>query len=151
MFVTEYDPVRIIVFSLHAGGPLTDADVDLIVASIGRAVGDASRQEGGAVTNLVVIETSHSPTAVQRKRIGEVVALVKRGQAAFVVRSSLLRAMITAISWFRQGNRQNVQSTHATYKDARDWLVARSGYSSSVFDAMERLVRSRVQELERAS
>jgi hypothetical protein len=151
MFILEYDPVRIIVFAAHTGGPLTDADVDQIVESTRRAIGDASLQEGSAVTNLVVVESSHSPTAVQRKRIGEAVARVKRGQAAFVVRSPLLRAVITAIGWFRQGNRDNVQSTHATYEGARDWLVARSGHSSNVFDAMESAVRSRVHDLERAS
>jgi hypothetical protein len=151
MLVIEYDPFRVILLAIHVGGPLTDLEIDQIEASILRARVDAARNGDGAVTNLVVVESGHSPTAVQRKRIGEAVALVERGQAAFVVRSAILRAVITAIGWFRQGNRDNVQSTHGSYEGARNWLVARSGHPASAFDAIERRARERVGQLERAS
>jgi len=59
--------------------------------------------------------------------------------------------VITAIGWFRQGNRENVQSTHSTYEEARTWLVARSGHPQEAFDALERAVRSRTRALEHAS
>jgi hypothetical protein len=137
MYVFEYDPLRVILFGLHMDEPLSDADVDRIVASTERAVGDAARQ-GAGVTGL-------SPTSEQRKRLGEVTAHVKRGHMAFVVRSPLIRAVIAAIGWFKQGNPDNVHSTHATYEDARKWLVTHSGHSASVFDALEREVRSRVE------
>jgi hypothetical protein len=151
MYVSEYDPSRVILFAIHLGGPLSDVEVDQIEASIQRAIVDAARQGDLALTNLVIVESRHSPTAMQRKRIGEAVARVTRGHAAFVVRSPILRAVITAIGWFRQGNRDNVQSTHASYEGARSWLVARSGHPASVFDAIERRAREQVERLERAS
>jgi hypothetical protein len=150
MYTSEYDADRVILFSMHVGGALTDAEVDHIVACLNRAAADAARQDL-PVTNLVIVDSGHSPTALQRKRIGEAVSAVKHGYAAFVVRSPVLRAVITAIGWFRQGNRENVQSTHATYEEARKWLVARSGYEAQVFDAMERAMSSRMHLLERAS
>ena len=151
MLVSEYDSSRLILFGAHVGGPLGDPDVAQIVTSLRRAVADATRREGAAVTSLVIVESECSPTALQRKRIGEAVALVRRGHAAFVVRSPLLRAVITAIGWFGHGSRENVQSIHASYEGARDWLVARSGHPAHVFDAMDRAVRARIQRVERAS
>lgn len=145
MYVMEYDPLRVILFGLHLDEPLSDADVDRIVASTQRAVDDAAHR-GSTVTGLIVIESRYSPTSEQRKRLGEVSALVKHGHMAFVVRSGLIRAVIAAISWFKQGNRDNVHSTHATYEDARSWLVTHSGHSAHVFDALERQVRSRTQK-----
>jgi hypothetical protein len=151
MYLLEYDPIRVILLCLHVDGPLTDPDVDGIVASTRRAADDALRQ-GAAVTVLVIIESRYSPTSEQRKRLGEATALVKRGYMAFVVRSALIRAVITAIGWFKQGNPANVHSTHATYEDARNWLVEHSGHPAHVIDALERQVRSRAQSrLEHAS
>jgi hypothetical protein len=151
MYVLEYDPIRVILFCLHTDGPLTEAEVDSIVAATQRAADDALRQ-GAAVTVLVIIESRYSPTAEQRKRLGEATALVKRGHMAFVVRSALIRAVIAAIGWFKQGNPDNVHSTHATYEDARNWLVKHSGQPAHVLDALERQVRSQAQKrLEHAS
>jgi predicted type IV restriction endonuclease len=65
---------------------------------------------------------------------------------AFVVRSALIRAVISAIGWFKQANPENVHSTHASYEDARDWLVTHAGHPAHVFDALERQVRSRVHK-----
>jgi len=71
---------------------------------------------------------------------------------AFVVRSALIRAVIAAIGWFKQGNPNNVHSTHATYEDARNWLVKHSGHPAHVFDALERQLRLRaLKKLEDAS
>jgi hypothetical protein len=145
MYVMEYDPLRVILFGLHVDEPLSDADVDRIVASTQRAVDDAARQSS-AVTALIIIESRHSPTAEQRKRLGEVSALVRRGHMAFVVRSALIRAVIAAIGWFKQGNRDNVHSTHGAYEDARKWLVSHSGHSADLFDTLERQVRSQAQK-----
>jgi hypothetical protein len=151
MYVSEYDPLRVILLGIHVDGPLSDADVDRIVASTQRAVDDAVRQ-GVAVTGLIVIESRYGPTAEQRKLLGAATALVKRGHMAFVVRSALIRAVISAIGWFKRGNPENVHSTHASYEDARKWLVTQSGHPAHVFDALERPVRSRVQKtLEHAS
>jgi hypothetical protein len=151
MYVSEYDPLRVILFGIHVDGPLSDADVDRIAASTRRAVDDAARQ-GTAVTSLIVIESRYGPTSEQRKRLGEATALIKRGHIAFVVRSALIRAVISAIGWFKQGNPENVHSTHANYEDARKWLVTHTGHPAHVFDALERKVRSRVQKaLEQAS
>lgn len=149
LLVTEYDSERVIVFSAHVGGLLSDADVDGIVASLDRAMADAGRKDV-PVTLLVLVESGQSPTAVQRKRLGEATARIKRGHAAFVVRSPLLRAVITAVGWFRHEIRENQQSTHGSYESARKWLAAHSGYPESVFDAMNHAVRSRTR-LERAS
>jgi hypothetical protein len=74
MYVLEYDPIRVILFCLHTDGPLTEAEVDSIVAATQRAADDALRQ-GAAVTVLVIIESRYSPTAEQRKRLGEATAL----------------------------------------------------------------------------
>src|SRR5580698_9134447 len=151
MYVMEYDPIRVILFCLHTHGPLTEAEVDSIVASTQRAADDALRQ-GAPVTVLVIVESRFSPTAEQRKRLGEATALVKRGHMAFVVRSALIRAVIAAIGWFKQSNPDNVHSTHATYEDARNWLVKHSGQPAHVFDELERKARLRVQKtLEHAS
>ena len=151
MYVSEYDPLRVILLGIHVDGPLSEEDVDRIVASTQRAADDAGRQ-GSAVTCLVVIESRYGPTAEQRKRLGDATALVKRGYMAFVVRSALIRAVISAIGWFKQGNPENVHSTQGTYEDARKWLVAHSGHPAHVFDSLERKVRSRIQKtLEHAS
>jgi hypothetical protein len=151
MYVSEYDPLRVILLGIHVDGPLSEAEVDRIVASTQRAADDSTRQSV-PVTGLIVIESRHSPTAEQRKRLGDATALVKRGHMAFVVRSALIRAVIAAIGWFKHGNPENVHSTHANYEDARKWLVAESGYPAHVFDALERQVRARIQKtLEQAS
>jgi hypothetical protein len=151
MYAFEYDPRRVILFGIHLDGSLSEADVDRIVASTQRAVDDAARQNT-AVTCLVIIESRYGPSAEQRKRLGDATALVKRGHMAFVVRSALIRAVIAAIGWFKQGNPDNVHSTHANYEDARKWLVAHSGHPAHVFDALEREVRARVRKtLEHAS
>jgi hypothetical protein len=151
MYVSEYDPLRVILLGIHVEGALDDADVDRIVASTQRAVDDAARQ-AAAVTCCIIIESRHGPTAEQRKRLGDATALVKHGHMAFVVRSALIRAVISAIGWFKQGNPENVHSTHANYEDARKWLVARTGHPAHVFDALERQVRLRLQRtLEHAS
>jgi hypothetical protein len=68
-----------------------------------------------------------------------------------MLRAPLLRAVVAAIGWFMQGNRDNVQSTHGSYGGARNSLVARSGHPASAFDAVERRARERVGQLERAS
>ena len=151
MYASEYDPLRVILFGIHVDGPLSEVDVDRIVASTRRAVDDAARQ-GAAVTGLIIIESRHGPTAEQRKRLGDATALVKRGHMAFVVRSALIRAVIAAIGWFKQGNPENVHSTHANYEDARKWLVSHTGHPAHVFDELERKARLRVQKtLEHAS
>jgi hypothetical protein len=151
MYVSEYDPLRVILLGIHVDGALSEAEVDRIVASTQRAVDDGARQ-GAAVTCLIVIESRYGPTAEQRKRLGDATALVKRGHMAFVVRSALIRAVISAIAWFKQRNPENVHSTHGSYEDARTWLVAHSGHPAHVFDALERQARSRVQKiLEHAS
>jgi len=151
MYVSEYDPLRVILLGIYVDGALSEAEVDRIVASTQRAVDDGARQ-GAAVTCLIVIESRYGPTAEQRKRLGDATALVKRGHMAFVVRSALIRAVIAAIGWFKQSNPDNVHSTHATYEDARNWLVKHSGQPAHVLDALERRVRSQAQKrLELAS
>jgi hypothetical protein len=147
MQVSVYDPARVILLSLHIGGRLLDADVDRIVTSIQRAIVDAARLGGVRVTSLVVVESEHSATAVQRRRMGAAMALVRRGHTAFVVRSALMRGMITAIGWLNmsEASRDRIQSSHSTYEGARQWLAELSGHPASVFDAMEREARSKVE------
>jgi hypothetical protein len=153
MHVSAYDPSRIIVLSLHVGAALLDTDVDRIVAATQRAIVDASRLGAMGVTSLVLIESEHSATAVQRRRMGAAMALVRRGHTAFVVRSALIRGMITALGWLSMSDasRERVQSTHSTYEAARHWLADLSGHPASAFDAMEREARSKVQLMERAT
>jgi hypothetical protein len=152
MQLTTYDPAQVILFSLHVGGALSDPDVDRVVAGMERARADATRH-GVGVTNLVLIESQHSATAVQRRRMADAMKVIPRGQTAFVVRSPLIRGMITAMSWLSMSDagRNRVQSTHATYEGARQWLVEQSGHPASRFDAMERELRSSVQRMERTS
>jgi hypothetical protein len=147
MQVSVYDPARVILLSLHIGGPLLDADVDRIVTAMQCAIVDAARLGGVRVTSLVVVESEHSATAVQRRRMGAAMALVRRGHTAFVVRSALMRGMITAIGWLNvsEASRDRIQSSHSTYEGARQWLAELSGHPASVFDAMEREARSKVE------
>jgi hypothetical protein len=144
MQLTAYDPARVILLSLHVGEPLSDSDVDRIVEGTHRAAADAARHGGIAVTTLIIIESQHSATALQRRRMGAAMALVRRGHTAFVVRSALIRGMITAIGWLSMSDasRERIQSTHSTYGGARGWLVERSGHPASTYDAMERELRS---------
>jgi hypothetical protein len=144
MYITAYDSARVILVSVHTGGPLTHAEVDGIVAGIARAVDDARHAAGVGVSSLILVESVHAPTALQRKRIAEAAALVPHGQTAFVMKSRLMRAVATAIGWFRKGG-ANVQSIHGSYESARAWLVSRSGHPAAAFDALEHEVRLRLQ------
>jgi hypothetical protein len=151
MQVAAYDPARVILLSLHVGEPPTDAEVDGVVERLRRATVDAALQGGVVVTNLVLIESQHGVTAIQRRRMGEAMALVPRARTAFVVRSALVRGMITAVGWLHMSNARGdrIQSTHATYEGARQWLVEKSGHPAAIFDAMERKTRLTVLERER--
>jgi hypothetical protein len=151
MQLAAYDPARVILLSLHVGGPLTDAEVDGVVERLRRATVDAALQGGVVVTNLVLIESRCGLSAIQRRRMGEAMALVPRVRTAFVVRSALLRGLITAVGWLHMSNAggDRIQSTHATYEGARQWLVETSGHPAAIFDAMERKTRLGVQDRER--
>jgi hypothetical protein len=145
MYVTAYDARRVIIVSLHTGGPLTATDIETIVTTVRRAIRDSTR-ECCALCSLVIVESIHGPDATQRKRIGEAASLVTRGHTAFVMPSPVLRAIATGIGWFRTET-GNVQSTHGTYEAARSRLVKCSGHPPGAFDALARKVRDTTSEL----
>lgn len=143
MYASEYDAERLILFSLHLGDPLSDADVKGIEASIGRLVADASARGDAPATSVVIVETQHLPNAAQRKRIGEAVNRLGRGWQTMVPSSLAARAVMTAIRWFAPPGPGKEDTTYASYDDARAWLVARTGHDGAVFDAMLSRLRAR--------
>ena len=144
MLATAYDSTRLINVSLHVGEPLTDADVDGIIATIGSMAEAVAAGKEAFATTVVIAEANNGPNAKQRRRIGEAARKITRHCQVLVTTSTVVRAITTAIRWFTPSNERNEQATFATYAEARPWLIAHTGHSGEVFDAMLAEVRSRV-------
>jgi hypothetical protein len=145
VYLCTYDANRLVYVALHVGGPLTESDVDVIVASIERGIRDSAARGNVPFSILVVIETNDGPTPMQRKRIGEAAAAIPRAFTAFVFPSPVIRAVITALGWFKRKS-ENVHSAHGSYEAACAWLVKETGHPSAVFDTALSELRARVRE-----
>jgi hypothetical protein len=140
----ESDADRLIDVMLHVGAAPTDADIDAIVASIRKTADAVSRSPTKFGTVLILVDTDHGPDAKQRKRIAEASRAVPRSHEALVTRSTAIRAIMTAIRWLAPGDKKRVQTSHATYEDARAHLVKTTGHPASAFDALHARALGRV-------
>lgn len=143
MLATSYDSKRLINVSLHVGEPLTDADIDGIIGTIDTMVQAVAASSEAFATTVVIAEADNGPNAKQRRRIGEAARKITRHYEVLITTSTVVRAITTAIRWFTPSSERNKQATFATYAEARPWLIAHTGHSGEVFDAMLAEVRSR--------
>jgi hypothetical protein len=146
MLATAYDAERLITFSLHVEDPLSEADMLQILGLIDQLATAVNTRKGAFATTIVIVESEHPPNAAQRRRIGEAAKMVQRGHQALVTRSLLARGVMTAIRWLSPANDEYQQTTFGTYDEARDWLVARTGYPAELFDSLHAEVRGQVRE-----
>ena len=136
MFVTAYDPNRVIHVSIHLNGEMTDADVDKVCGGIDAMASAVAAKKALFATNIVLAEADSGPTAKQRKRIGEASKKLTHSFQVIVTQSAIVRAVATAIRWFSQNDKDNVQKVVATWPEARLWLVQQTHYSAEVLDAL---------------
>jgi hypothetical protein len=145
MLARAWDEKNLVTFALRAGTPLTEAELDEVVASIevlGRAV--VVRGPAAFATAVVLVETDNGPNAVQRKKIAEAFKQVPRLYHVMVTRSMVARAITTAVHWLYPANEHHTHASFATYEEARGWLVPRTGHSAAVFDRLYAEVRAKV-------
>jgi hypothetical protein len=150
LFVTLYDAQRLILFGLHTGEALTDQEFDDILTSIHRATADGLARWIPTVS-VTLVETSNTLNAVQRKRIAAAMSECRLGYHALVTDSILARAAMTAIRWLTRSADGYQQSTHATYEEARVWLVERTRHPAAVFDALHAEARTQVMKAQESS
>jgi len=144
MLAIKFDSQRLISFSLHVGGALSEADMQEMVACIGGLSEGLKARKEAFATVVVVVETAHPPNATQRRRIAEASRKVERGYEAVVTPSVLARGVMTAIRWLIPRGKDYRQETFATFEEARAWLVARTGYPAALLDTMHEEARSEV-------
>jgi hypothetical protein len=143
VFLIVNDVKRLINFSLHVGGPLTDAELAVILANIdATAEALAHAPEAAFSTTVVLVESENGLNAAQRKRLGEASRKITRSHQVLITRSAVARAVMTAIRWFSPPGERERQATFATYEEARTWLVERTSHPADVFDRMLRELRA---------
>ena len=136
MFVTAYDANRVILVSIHLSGEMTDADVDKVCGGIDTMAKAIDQGKAEFATNIVLAEADSGPSAKQRKRIGEATKKLTHSFQVVVTQSAVIRAVATAIRWFSQDDKQNVQKVLATWPEARLWLVQQTQHPPDVLDAL---------------
>ena len=136
MFVTAYDASRVILVSIHLSGQMTDSDVDKVCSGIDVMAKAVADEKAEFATNIVLAEADSGPSAKQRKRIGEASKKLTHSFQAVVTDSAVIRAVATAIRWFSQGDKHNVQKVLATWPEARSWLVQQTRHPADVLDAL---------------
>jgi hypothetical protein len=143
MLADAHDFEKLISIWIHADGPLTDADVARLVAIMRQTGAVLARKSEAVATTLVVVESSHFPDAKQRQQLGVTSRALTRSHVAVVNRSMLIRGVLTAIRWLNS-NKEYFPHLFATYDEARSWMVERTGYSSTTFDALYAQARSKM-------
>ncbi len=136
MFVTAYDANRVILVSIHLSGAMTDSDVDKVCSGIDAMAKAVADKKAAFATNIVLAEADSGPSAKQRRRIGEASKKLTHSFQVVVTQSAVIRAVATAIRWFSQGDKGNVQSVLATWPEARLWLVQQTRHPADVLDAL---------------
>jgi hypothetical protein len=143
MFVTAYDPSRLILVSVHSGDALTQAEYDGILDSIRRMAADGRTREA-PVTALTLVETDKTLNALQRQGIATATNDIRQGYNVVVTTSVLARMVMTAIHWLTPSNSDLVQATFPAYEQARVWLVERTHHPATAFDKLLADVRARI-------
>ena len=141
MFVHVYDPRRLILFALFPTGAVQRDNDEGIVAHERLAADLAQRPLACATTVVIVDETSSVPDASQRKRMADCIRRMTRHRSAFITRSAMARSIVTAIGWLTPSMREVKRSAHASYEEARPWLIEHTGHPSELLDAMHRELR----------
>ena len=122
MFVQVYDSASLIKVAIYTGH-ITDEEHDRAVTRAWDMARDAQRRPMVTARVIVVVETDEQPSPRVRQRLAEADSALPRCDFAFVSRSLMARAAMTAIAWLspeREGRRRKVFST---FEEARDWLV----------------------------
>jgi len=122
VFVQVYDSASLIKVAIYTGH-VTDEEHDRAVTRSWDMTRDAQRRPMVTARVIVVVETDEQPAPRVRKRLAEADSALPRCDFAFVSRSLMARAAMTAIAWLspeREGKRRKVFST---FEEARDWLV----------------------------
>jgi hypothetical protein len=144
MLAAAYDAERLVFVALHVGDPMSEAELQAIEDALGRLAAAVDASPGAIATSLVIVETEQTPTATQRRRIGDAAAKIERLRDVFVTESTVVRGMMGAIRWLLPASPGRAQATFATYEEARAWLVAESGHPAAVFDALHVAARDQV-------
>src|SRR5579884_3912357 len=121
MLVHSLDTKKLISFTLHTGAPLTDGEVETILTNIDAMANALADDPKAHATTVVIVDAESGPSAKQRQRIGEASRKIKRGYQVLVTRSTLVRAIMTAIRWFSPANEKNQHASFATWPEARAW------------------------------
>ena len=96
----------------------------------------------GAWANWVVVlgKGALPPDAATRKRMAEVNQSFQRLRVAVVTESTLMRAMLTALTWFDPAGSQRVTSAHGTVASAAAWMEGLAGHPLPAILAMYRAI-----------
>jgi hypothetical protein len=141
MFVHVYDPRRLILFSLFPPGGVP-GDTDQSIMALERLVADVARNPLACATMVVTVaDESAPPDASQRKRLAECTRRIPRHRFAFITQSAVARTIVTAIGWMTPLTTNVKRSAHASYEDARPWLMKHTEHPIEVFDAIHREVQ----------
>jgi hypothetical protein len=122
VFVQVYDSTSLIKVAIYAGH-VTDEEHERAVTRSWEMTHDAQRRPMVTARVIVIVETDEQPSPRVRKRLAEADHALPRCDFAFVSRSLMARAAMTAIAWLspeREGKRRRVFST---FEEARAWLV----------------------------
>ena len=150
MYPVVYDKRRLILLGLHVGDALTKAELENAVAATLRMAADV-RERGKPSCVLIVVETNNTLDAYQRQRISEASRTVEHAYQAMVTKSPIVRAVATALAWLKPSTNHFHQSAHATYEEARDWLVRHSKHPPEAFDALLAVARKQVERANETS
>jgi hypothetical protein len=145
MIALGFDAARLITVMIHTGAAPTEAEMTRVVAHIDAVAASVGKSQGASSTTIVIVETDHGPNAAQRKRIGAAAKRISRSYQVLVTRSSVVRAIMTAIRWLSPSDENNHQASYATYEEARAWLVARAGLAGDMIDAVHADAREQLR------
>jgi hypothetical protein len=136
MFVHVHDAQRLILFALLAPSA-SQRDGDRAIEAFERLAADTARAMRGRPTVVVFVKAgAAAPDPGQRQRIAACVGRTPRYRFALVSSSRIARMVVTALDWLAPTTPDTLRSVHATYDEARAWLVAHTAHDGAVFDEL---------------
>jgi hypothetical protein len=150
MFVHVYDAQRLILFVLLAPSG-SHRDGERAIEAFDRLAVDTARAMRGRPTVVVFVKAGAAPPDPgQRQRIASCVGRTPRYRFALVSSSRVARMVVTGLEWLAPKAPDTLRSVHATYDEAREWLVAHTARDGEVFDELyEELGRREAAEPQR--
>jgi hypothetical protein len=144
MIAFAHDSTKLVSVWLHVGGPLTEGDIEQMIARMDQTAKFLERHKDAHAVTLVVVESDHLPDAKQRQQIGLASRRIGRGYLAVVNQSILARGVFTAIRWI-SANKEYLPHLFATYEEARAWVVASSGCPTATLDTLYAEARAKTR------